>query len=341
LQFPEWKRTLRSEIASASDHPTEAIEWIFIVEHVDVTYDDMKADVKDPFRGLDAKLQTALGKITKGEPARKLAIIMDKLAETGKLLSGRQHLLFLYLEFKKDGHKTDAIAYGNLEKIVFKGDEGALEHFLTLWDSLLMTFRAQPSDDHLYATFHSRVKSVPGLKIVIDYLDRIDYEHVDKTYSYLMNASRGLVDRRRTERQTTEFNKLYSGATSHALPADQKGGSKGDKGAGKGAKKDMVCFSMRDKGTCENGKACTYSHDPQNIKAAKAAALAEKGKDQKGGGKGDKGGGKGKVCGFFLSGTCKKGAACDYSHTQPAAPAAPAAPDGTTPAQLAAGSGQG
>eukprot|EP00972_Heterocapsa_arctica_P084857 12500443-Heterocapsa_arctica.AAC.1 len=116
----------------------------------------MKADVNDPFRGFDAKLQTALGKITKCEPARKLAIIMDKRAATGKLLSGRQHLLFLYLEFTKDGFKTDATADGNLEKIVFKRDEGALENFPTLWDSLLMTFRAQPSDDHLYATFHSR-----------------------------------------------------------------------------------------------------------------------------------------------------------------------------------------
>eukprot|EP00972_Heterocapsa_arctica_P006879 1006103-Heterocapsa_arctica.AAC.1 len=95
-QFPEWKRMLHSEIASANDHATETIEWIFIVEHVDVTYDDMKADVNDPFRGLDAKLQTALGKITKGGPTRKLAVIMDKLADTGKLLSGRQHLLFLY-----------------------------------------------------------------------------------------------------------------------------------------------------------------------------------------------------------------------------------------------------
>jgi hypothetical protein len=331
LQFPEWKRTLRSEIASASDHPTEAIEWIFIVEHVDVTYDDMKADVNDPFRGLDAKLQTALGKITKGEPARKLAIIMDKLAENGKLLSGRQHLLFLYLEFKKDGHKTDAIAYGNLEKIVFKGDEGALENFLTLWDSLLMTFRAQPSDDHLYATFHSRVKGVAGLKIVIDYLDRIDYEHDDKTYSYLMGAARGLVDRRRTERQTTEFNKLYSGATSHALPADQKGGSKGDEGAGKGAKREQVCFQMRDKGTCEYGKSCIYTHDTAKVKAAKTALETTKGGAPKGGGKGGKSKGKGKVCAFFPKGTCTSGAACPYLH----------APAATTPAQPTAGPGQG
>eukprot|EP00972_Heterocapsa_arctica_P098809 14579712-Heterocapsa_arctica.AAC.1 len=99
-----------------------------------------------------------------------------------------------------------------------------------------MTFHAQPGDDHLYAAFYSRVKEVDGLKIVIDYLERIDHEHVDKTYSFLMGAARGLVDRRRTERQYTEFNKLYAGALSHALPADHKGGFKSDEGAGKGAK---------------------------------------------------------------------------------------------------------
>eukprot|EP00972_Heterocapsa_arctica_P074806 11039265-Heterocapsa_arctica.AAC.1 len=91
--------------------------------------------------------------------------MIDKLAENGKLLSGRQYLLFLYLKFKKDGHKTDAIAYDNLENIVFKGNESTLNNFLTLWYSLLMTFRAQPSDDHVYTMFHLRVKGVAGLKI--------------------------------------------------------------------------------------------------------------------------------------------------------------------------------
>eukprot|EP00972_Heterocapsa_arctica_P058157 8580297-Heterocapsa_arctica.AAC.1 len=66
-----------------------------------------------------------------------------------------------------------------------------------------------------------------------------------------MGAVRGLVDRRRTE--TTEFNKLYFGTTSHSFPADLKGGSTGDKGAGNEAKKEQVCFQMRDKGTCEHG----------------------------------------------------------------------------------------
>eukprot|EP00972_Heterocapsa_arctica_P089101 13139440-Heterocapsa_arctica.AAC.1 len=47
---------------------------------------------------------------------------MYKLAENDKLLSGRQQLLFLYLEFKQDGHQTHAIAYVNLEHSAFIGD---------------------------------------------------------------------------------------------------------------------------------------------------------------------------------------------------------------------------
>eukprot|EP00972_Heterocapsa_arctica_P016002 2359439-Heterocapsa_arctica.AAC.1 len=64
---------------------------------------------------------------------------------------------------------------------------------------------------------------------------------------------------------------------------------------------------MRDKGTCDLGKECPYSHDPQKIKA-------------------DKGKGKGKSkipCRNFLADKCQLGAACPYSHAAPAAPAAP------------------
>eukprot|EP00972_Heterocapsa_arctica_P042406 6249410-Heterocapsa_arctica.AAC.1 len=79
--------------------------------------ESMKSEFDDPFRALDAKLHLALHKMTKGEPARQLAIIMERLAEQGVLISGRQHLLFIYQQFLKNGHKTDAVAYRNLGKI--------------------------------------------------------------------------------------------------------------------------------------------------------------------------------------------------------------------------------
>jgi hypothetical protein len=312
LQFAEWKRNLRSEIAAASDRPIEATAWIFEVERPFRTMDDMASDPNDPFRSLDAKLQAALNKLTKGEQARKLSIEMEKLALTGQLLSGRQHLLFIYLEFAKDAHKTDAVAYQNLEKIAYRNgnDESALEAFLTLWDELLMSFKKPPSEDHLYAAFHSRVKGLPGLKIVIEHLDRIDYDHDDKSYNYLMSSARRLVDKRRLERQTLEFSKVYSGSAQTALAAGTVPDGKGKKGGGKGDRKDRVCFAMRDKGTCDLGEDCPYSHDPQKIKA-------------------DKGKGNGKApapCRNFLVGKCLRGTACLFSHAAPAAPAAPVDP---------------
>jgi hypothetical protein len=120
LQFPEWKRSLRSEVAAASDHPQEATAWIFEVERLFCTMNGIKSCVTDPFRHLescvtdpfrhlDAKLQAALQKITKSEQSHKLAILQEKLALQGRLISGRQHLLFMYLDFANDGLRTDSI----------------------------------------------------------------------------------------------------------------------------------------------------------------------------------------------------------------------------------------
>jgi hypothetical protein len=312
LQFAEWKRNLRSEIAAASDRPIEATAWIFEVERASQTMDNMASNPNDPFRALDAKLQAALQKVTKGEQSRKLAILQEELALSDQLISGRQHLLFVYFEFAKDAHKTDAVAYQNLEKIAFanSGDEAALEEFLTLWDGLLMSFNKPPSDDHLYAAFHSRIKGLPGLKIVIDHLDRIDYGHDDKSYDYLMSAARRLVDKRRLDRQTLEFSKVYSGRAQTALAAGTVVDGKSKKGGGKGDKKVFICYAMRDNGSCALGENCPYSHDPEKIKADKG----------KGKGKGSK-----TLCRDFLAGNCPRGAACTWSHER-AAPAAPAAP---------------
>eukprot|EP00972_Heterocapsa_arctica_P058722 8658101-Heterocapsa_arctica.AAC.1 len=210
--------------------------------------DEMQSSTVDPLRSLDAKLQAALNKITKGDQQRKLAITMEELALTGQLLSGRQDLLFMYLEFSKDGHKTDGTAYTNFETIKYpknSTDEGQLENFLTLWDQLLMSFKTQPSEDHLYSKFCMCVKNLPGLKIVMEYVDRIDYGHDDKSYDYVMCQARKLVDKRRLAQQTLDVSKVYSGGAQPALAAGAVPDGKGKKGGGKG---DMVCFSMRDNG---------------------------------------------------------------------------------------------
>jgi len=103
-------------------------------------------------------------------------------------------------------------------------------------------------------------------------------------------------------------------------------------------RKERLCWDFRDHGSCRKGRECPFSHD----KELRKKALEQKGKGKgsqdaypaKGTGKGkgkSKGGGKGdskgkapkpgkseKPCPFFAkNGACKKGDACDMSHSLP------------------------
>ena len=106
--------------------------------------------------------------------------------------------------------------------------------------------------------------------------------------------------------------------------------------SGKGGgtnKKRGVCFNMRDHGSCKEGGNCKYSHDAEEVKAARKALKEAKGDSvnvtqpakakakakAKGGGKGGKGKDRNKpksqtVCPFHAKGHCKKGSSCDMVH---------------------------
>ena len=238
----------------------------------------------------------------------------------------------MYAEFAKDDAKSDHIAYGNLEHISFNGAENGLESFITTWDHLLLTFKTQPTEAHLYSALMARLEKVPGLSDTISYLKRLQFGHEDKTCSYLMDAARSLVTRRREEKQQKELLKLYRGGTNDmALPATPE------------EKAKMPCFAIRDGKVCPRGTDCPYSHDPQVINAARAKGKGKgkdagkgagkqpnangKGKDGakgKAGGKGNgrppRGGGKGKkICAAFNSPQgCMRGSACTDLHETPA-----------------------
>ena len=338
LQFPTWRRSLRAAVIGASDRPELATPWVFQVETPGSELLDFKSGPGDRMRTLDAKMAEALLKVARGEAARKIALETERAALRGEVLSGRQLLWLVYAEFRKDDSKTDHIAYGNLEKIAFSGTDSGLESFLNLWDSLLMSFRTQPSEDHLFAALYSRLRRVPGLATTVAHIDRLSYGHEEKSYSFLIDAARKLVDQRRTERQQAELVKVFqSGGAEIALPA-----------ANDVEKGQKPCFVMRDKGTCDKGAACPYSHDPKIIEKAKRAKAEGKGK-----GKGKGGGLKPtpkpapkKICRFFNSAKgCSHGSQCTWLHERPAMAAPPvaapptAAPDKTPTATKDAGKG--
>ena len=207
------------------------------------------------------------------------------------------------------------------------------------WDAFILTFKTMPTESLLYSALMSRLKKLPGVVTTVAHMDRQENGHPDRCFDFLMNAARRLVEIRRNERQEHELNKLFAtgSAASAALPAGHKGGEgKGAKGKGKGDRKTMPCFKVRDTGTCPDGDKCEYSHKKDNIDAAKEKKNGSKGK-----GKDKKSGnGKGKVkqiCRDFNTPGkgCLRGSTCHFLHEQPAMAAAHAAP-----APASAGAGQ-
>ena len=190
-----------------------------------------------------------------------------------------------------------------------------------MWEALLLTFKVQPSEAHLYSVFYARMCKVPGLSTTIAHFDRQQFGHEDKSYDFLYAAATRLVQQIREERQANELAKILTQPGTQqrvalAVVAD---------------KKTLPCFKIRDGAKCEVCNSCPYSHDRQVIETAKKV---KQGKG-KGGGKG-KGNtnGKGKdklIYSFFKNEGCQRGSACTFLHDtlamaakapEPAAPAA-------------------
>ena len=321
LQFPAWRRSLRSAVAGASDHPLEATRWIFEVEMDGKELTDFAADPADPFRALDAKLADALNRITRGEPARKIGIEAEKAALNMSILTGRQHLLLIYREFRRGEEESDEVAYTNLEAMEFSGQDAHLEQFLITWDTLMMSFRTPPTPMHLYSALLRRLRKCAGLKLTVEHLDRQVPGHPDRNYDFLMTAARRLVERKKSEKQTLEYSKIFKttqGLDVPALPV-LPGDANGPKGKGKGKGKNdtqpktgvRVCFKMRDTGNCPDGSACKYSHDRELLAKARKEKKERDAKRTAG----KESSNMTKPCKFFNTAAgCKKGAACTFLH---------------------------
>ena len=232
---------------------------------------------------------------------------------SANLLTGRQHLLLIYKEFARSEEDGDEIAYSNLETLEFSGQDSSLESFLSLWDQLMMSFKSQPSQTHLFSALLKRLRKCNGLRLTIEHIDRQLPGHPDRSYEFLIAAARRFVERRRAERQTQEYAKLFKGGTQQDValpvipPATSKGKGKGDKGNGA----VRICFKMRDTNSCPEGSSCPYSHDRAQIEKARRE---KKEKDEK----------RGtlketmkfsKPCKYFATPRgCKKGNQCTFLH---------------------------
>jgi len=339
--FQSWRRHVRTAAISACERPERARDFIFSVEHEGATFESLAINDADRHRALDAKLADALLKIVKGDLARRLAVMSERLAMNGRVLAGRQILFLIYKEFAKDSHQTDCQAYTHLEKMQGIKDIKGLETFLTVWDNLMQSFRTPPKPDHLYTAFLSKIRNIPELAEPIKKLNRLPWDDPKKTYESLREECDFVIEEARQEKMNLQLEKLYeSGNVATALAATPE------------EKAKLPCFFVRDGKTCPNGKNCPYSHQKDVIEKAKKAKEAkqagkgkegDKGKDKGGKDKGKdkdkkggKGKGKGKICPYFNDKGCNFGSACKMLHEAPAMAASQASASPAPKAKAAA-----
>ena len=116
LTFLSWRRRVRTAVISACEKPERARAFAFSIEADSASFDSLAVGNDDRHRALDAKLADALMKVVRGDLARRLAVKSESLAKGGRMLAGRQILLFtIYKAFAKDAHLTDCTSYSHLE----------------------------------------------------------------------------------------------------------------------------------------------------------------------------------------------------------------------------------
>ena len=149
------------------------------MEGPNASFDAFRLDPRDRLRTLDAKLAEALGRVVKGETARRIAIASEKAALQGTLLTGRQVLYLVYQEFKRDETKTDHVAHGNHERLGSGTGDAAREGFMSTWEALLLAIKTPPTEAHLYSAFYARLCKVPRLSTTIAHIGRQTFGHED------------------------------------------------------------------------------------------------------------------------------------------------------------------
>ena len=354
LQLSNWRRRVRNEVATASARPHLALPWVMQTEDLAISDEQLQINPQQEWSSLDAKLSVALQQIMKGELGRRVSLREEELNQKGLMMSGRQKLRLIYLEFAKDKKKATHAALQNLQGLRCSGDLRGVETYLNSWDHIVDMIPAHARDPEvLFATFIAQIKWNKSLSSVIERFQELE----DTDVLYTMDELRRRIDRSlaldRMERQNKEESQgLLNHRAQHTFPAASSGRSQSrppNKGKGKSKKgkssssstgemgnafpgtsntSNLPCFRFQ-QGNCTAGDKCKFSHRQSAITYLGGSGGKGKGKSKsksqssnrnpsvsrsKGPGKGTDL--KSKPCYFHKQpGGCKRGNECPYSHS--------------------------
>lgn len=328
-----WKNHVKDEVKSCSDKPDEAWAWLNeVYDSKDDSRLALEQRLQNPgkFVTLDTKLCAALTRSAKSDLATRILNFKEEKAKVGIQVRGRTILLMFDDYFKTSEEAGNLYRVEDLLNVIKVGDSiQDLKRFVKKWDATIAGMREPPEDYILRDILLRQIRSSLLLKYDIEVFDRAREGDKQKTYAFLLQSIKDLIDRERlreNRNRIVERNKVKDGKEKPAAPAaGSKGGGRGRSVSPGRSKerapsaKEKICFKFQE-GKCDKGKDCSYKH-------AKA-------KERSGTPKGKKGGGKGgnkpsmtkeemakTPCTYFQQGNCKRGDKCYFKHEGKAAAA--------------------
>ena len=178
--YRTWKNHVRDEVKSCSDRPDEAWAWLNEVYDQSCTRDE-----------LEKKLQ-------EGDLATRILNFKEQQSRKGIQVRGRYVLLMFEDYFKTSEEAGSLYRVEDLLGVVKVGDTVQdLRRFINKWDATLAGMATTPDEAVLRDILLRQIRPSQLLKYDIEVFDRAHEKSHEKSYGFLHQSMKNLIDRER------------------------------------------------------------------------------------------------------------------------------------------------
>ena len=342
VNFLRWLRQVADEVASASPFADDAQRWIMSV--LVTSFDDL-GGIPPKFTRLDMKLKAALKRIADhGILATDIDTKTSELEKVDLILRGMQILWLIKEANKVDEKSAHLFGFNDMNKVRLIGDD--LAGMIATWEATLERCQGCLDTEHiLQPMLYGLIERYEPLRPAVEYYDRIEPDDPDKSYAFLLNACKKLINKRVVTVNRGQVQQVIASGNAVAKPLNgqkmfpstsaagqevAQGGSSptGESLAGISPlriernlfdKTDAIarklCFAFQNGKCTKKAGECIFGHEP-----AKKAQSRRKGSPSP-----NRGPKSESPCIFFSKGMCNAGDRCEYNHS--GATGTPAASD--------------
>ena len=212
--FQAWLDAVLDIIVACARDGDAAFAWIAPLLREGITFEQL-AIIAAEFKSLDSKIRAGVSKHLVGAEAEKhkdlvsvLCKRRDELREPGgeampKQITGLQYLWVIKHYFRI--HDDERVTYelSALMNLEYAGD-AKLGSWKNQWDRMVRKCVTKLTDRDKFSMFSDKLKTSDRLKSHMEYLERLQEDHPDRSYAWLSDLVDKLVadDRKRKNKES-------------------------------------------------------------------------------------------------------------------------------------------